>query len=249
MDVSPELRQIKEEVEADLLARPGVTGVDIGYKEVGGHPTDVIAIRVLVAEKRDVAADDAIPPEIGGHPTDVIERRFQLHVLAAEEADVVLHADAGAYDPLVGGVSIGPCRSPGGRVLAGTLGCVVSDAATGRPMLLSNFHVLAVDTGRSPVTPWPSPAGSTAAPAHRRWSGRSPGASLGGSVDGAVAWATQRGVACQVAGVGALAGTAPAAVVRACASEAAPRDSPSAPSTRSTSPSRSTTEVASGTAR
>ena len=212
MDVSPELRHIKEEVEADLLARPGVTGVDIGYKEVSGHPTDVVAIRVLVEEKRDVAADEEIPPEIGGYPTDVIERRFQLHVLIAQEADVVLRADTGAYDPLVGGVSIGPCRSPGGRVLAGTLGCIVFDTATGRPMLLSNFHVLAVDTGARPGDAMAQPSrldggacSTSAVGTLARWS-------LGGSVDGAVAWATRRGVACQVPGVGALAGTAPAAV-------------------------------------
>jgi hypothetical protein len=212
MDVSPELRRVKEEVEADLLAQPGVTGVDIGYKEVGGHPTDVIAIRVLVEEKRDVAPEEAVPQEIGGYPTDVIERRFQLHALIADEADVVLQADAGAYDPLVGGISVGPCRSPSGRVLAGTLGCIVFDNATGRPMVLSNFHVLAVDTGARPGDAVAQPsrldggACSTSAVATlARWS-------LGGSVDGAVAWATQRGVACQVAGVGALAGTAAAAV-------------------------------------
>ena len=152
------------------------------------------------------------PPEIGGHPTDVIERRFQLHALVVEEADVVLHADARAYDPLVGGVSIGPCRSPSGRVLAGTLGCIVFDTATGRPMLLGNFHVLAVDTGAKVGDAMAQPSrldggacATSAVGTLARWS-------LGGSVDCAVAWATQRGVACQVAGVGALAGTAPAAV-------------------------------------
>jgi hypothetical protein len=172
----------------------------------------VVAIRVLVADKRDVPPDEAIPPDIGGHPTDVIERRFRLHVLSVAEADVVLLADTGAYDPLVGGISIGPSRSPGGRVLAGTLGCIVFDAATGRPMLLSNFHVLSVDTGATP--------GDTMVQPSRLDGGAGPGSvvgtlarwSLGGSVDGAVAWATQRGVACQVADVGALAGTGPAAV-------------------------------------
>ena len=123
----------------------------------------------------------------------------------------MLQADAGAYDPLVGGASIGPCRSPGGRVLAGTLGCVVYDTATGQPMLLSNFHVLAVDTGAAvgDALAQPSRVDGGACPesavgALARWS-------LGGSVDGAVAWATRRGVACQVAGIGALAGTAAAA--------------------------------------
>jgi hypothetical protein len=212
LDVSPDLREAKEAVEADLLGRPGVTGVDIGYKEVGGRPTDVVAIRVLVAEKRDVPPDQAIPAEIDGHPTDVIERRFRLHVLSVDDTAVVPQADSGAYDPLVGGLSIGPCRSPGGRVLAGTLGCVVFDVATGQPMLLSNFHVLGVDNAAAAgdAMTQPSRLDGGTCPASvvgvlARWS-------LGGSVDAAVGWVTQRGVACQVADVGALAGTAQAAV-------------------------------------
>lgn len=51
-EVTPELLQAKERAEEQLLALPGVTGVDIGYKEVGGEPTDRLAIRVLVAEKK-----------------------------------------------------------------------------------------------------------------------------------------------------------------------------------------------------
>ena len=35
-----ELIAIKERVEAQFLNAPGVTGVDVGYKEVGGQPTD-----------------------------------------------------------------------------------------------------------------------------------------------------------------------------------------------------------------
>jgi hypothetical protein len=73
------VRWIKEEVESELLQRPGVTGVGIGYKIVGGHATDVLAIRVYVKHKQDVSETEAIPSEIGGIPTDVIERRFVLH--------------------------------------------------------------------------------------------------------------------------------------------------------------------------
>jgi hypothetical protein len=188
-----------------------VTGVDIGLKEVGGQPTDVLAIRVLVAAKHDVPPEEAIAAEIGGYPTDVIERRPRLHVLSESEADVVLHADTGGYDPLVGGISIGPCRSPGGRVLAGTLGCVVLDTATGRPMLLSNFHVLAVDNGAAPGDTMAQPSRLDGGVCPASVVGTLARSSLGGSVDGAVAWATARGVACHVADVGALAGTASAA--------------------------------------
>ena len=212
MHVSADLRHAKEEVEHDLLARPGVTGVDIGFKEVGGQPTDIVAIRVLVKEKHDVAPSEAIPAEIGGHPTDVIERRFSLHALAVLEADVVLQADAGAYDPIVGGISIGPCRSPRGRVLAGTLGCVVFDAASGRPMLLSNFHVLAVDDGARPGDGVAQPSRLDGGACPSAVAGTLARTSLGGSVDGAVAWAAQRGLSTHVADIGALAGPAVATV-------------------------------------
>jgi len=74
-----EIRRIKEEVEAELLRLPGVTGVDIGYKFVEGKKTDELAIRVYVEKKRDVTEENAVPREIQGVPTDVTERRFILH--------------------------------------------------------------------------------------------------------------------------------------------------------------------------
>jgi hypothetical protein len=74
-----EARDVKERVEASLLALPGVTGVDVGYKLVAGKKTDLVAIRVYVASKQDVPAEQQIPAEIEGIPTDVIERRFVLH--------------------------------------------------------------------------------------------------------------------------------------------------------------------------
>jgi hypothetical protein len=73
-----EIRHVKEEAETELLERPGVTGVDIGYKYVSGEKTDVLAIRVYVAEKKQVPEEEAIPDQIEGIPTDVIERRFFL---------------------------------------------------------------------------------------------------------------------------------------------------------------------------
>jgi hypothetical protein len=74
-----EIRRVKEQVEARLLALPGVTGVDVGYKQVGGKATDVLAIRVYVEKKKDVGPAQAVPDEIEGIPTDVIERRFVLN--------------------------------------------------------------------------------------------------------------------------------------------------------------------------
>jgi hypothetical protein len=74
-----EIRRIKDEAERELLKRPGVTGVDVGHKYVGGKETDTLAIRVYVEKKKEVQGTDAIPKQIRGIPTDVIERKFVLH--------------------------------------------------------------------------------------------------------------------------------------------------------------------------
>ena len=207
MDVPPDLLRVKQAAEAELLARPGVTGVDIGFKEVGGKPTGTLAIRVLVAEKKAVPKTQLIPSTIEGIPTDVIERKFELHQLKVAVTEITPQADTVTYDPLKGGISVGPCRSVGGFVYAGTLGCLVKDNASGQFMLLSNFHVMCVDTGWS--------VGDTMTQPSLIDTGSCPGsvvgtlarASLGGSVDCAVALQTQRGDACEVADIGAVAGT------------------------------------------
>ena len=77
-----EIRRIKQEIEAALLALPGVTGVDIGHKTIGGEKTSELAIRVYVAEKKapeEIPASERVPETIEDIPTDVIERRFVLH--------------------------------------------------------------------------------------------------------------------------------------------------------------------------
>ena len=59
MEISSEVLQKKQRVEAELLALPGVTAVDVGFKEIGGQLTDQISIRVHVVQKRSrVAATD-----------------------------------------------------------------------------------------------------------------------------------------------------------------------------------------------
>ena len=146
-EVHADMVRAKERTEAELLKRPGVTGVDIGFKEVNGEKTTTLAIRVLVEKKRDVAAKDRIPESIDGYPTDVIERKFELHVVSTRFDSITLEADTGRYAPLKGGVSLGPTRVVGGFVFVGTLGAIVKDNASGKPMMLSNFHVLCVDNG------------------------------------------------------------------------------------------------------
>jgi hypothetical protein len=140
-----DIARAKMRAEHNLLRRSGVTGVDVGCKYVEGKQTDEIVIRVHVAtKKKRLPRRQMIPATIDGFKTDVLERRYVLHVGPA-----VIVPDRGRYDPLVGGISIGPCRDIGGRVFSGTLGIVVTDNTTGNPVALSSFHVLCVDDSSS----------------------------------------------------------------------------------------------------
>jgi len=81
----------------DAENRPGVTGVDIGFKEVDGQRTDQLAIRVLVGKKRDVRPEEHVPERIQGFPTDVIERRYELQVLALDAAELQVQIPDGEH--------------------------------------------------------------------------------------------------------------------------------------------------------
>src|SRR3954468_20045079 len=140
-----ELIAIKQQVEEHYLGQPGVTAVDVGYKEVRGQLTDEVAIRVHVSSKRDdVPEDERVPPDIEGAVTDVLERRYELQVFA-QPATVGVQADTTHLATLAGGASIGPSRVVGGSVFAGTLGAIVLDNITKQRAALTNFHVACVD--------------------------------------------------------------------------------------------------------
>ncbi len=208
-----EIRPTKEAVEHDLLKRPGVTGCDIGHKYVGGKKTDELSIRVYVEKKKDkLTKDEAIPVVIEGIKTDVIERRYVLHPLKVPLQQLELLADAGKYDPLRGGISIGPCRAVNGSIYAGTLGVVVRDNATNAPMLLSNFHVMCVDNQ------WHT--GDTMAQPSRVDGGNCPAdvigtlqrAVLNDKVDCAISSSYLRMNTCEIVDVGEVSGVAAAEV-------------------------------------
>ena len=204
--IDPALRRAKEAVEKDLLNRPGVTGVDIGFKEVGGKRTDKLAIRVLVRKKRDVRSEDRIPESIEGFASDVIERKYAPQVLALD-VELLAQADTEQYESLKGGISIGPCRPVGGTVLGGTLALPVKDNATGKVMLLSNFHVLCGDRS------WA--VGDAIAQPARLDRGRCPASAvallqravLDGKVDCAVAEVTARTASSEIVDIGEITGT------------------------------------------
>jgi hypothetical protein len=142
-----ELVAIKERVEAEYLARPGVTGIDVGYKVVGGVQTDEVAIRVHVEKKKaSVPKAQQVPASIDGAVTDVLERTYELQV-TRKPLEFSVQADTTHYATLQGGISMGPSRAVGGFIFAGTLGAVVTDNVSGQKAAVTNFHVACVDSG------------------------------------------------------------------------------------------------------
>jgi hypothetical protein len=155
-----EIRPVKQRIEDDLLAQPGVVGVDINEKVSKGKPTGELSIVVYVEEKKPkskLGKDEVIPAEIDGIPTDVKEERIELHASRVALVDVVPLVDATKYTTLHGGISMGPCRSvhldppdvpaSGDYIFVGTLGAIVRDRTTQATMALTNFHVACVDNG------------------------------------------------------------------------------------------------------
>ena len=134
-------------VRREWLRRPGVTGVDVGFKISKGKLTDQVAIRVHVERKlppealapHDVFSISGKAEKVGAFPVDVIEATYGPSRTPAplELEDIGLER-TGQFNPLVGGISVG---NP--RVTAGTLGAIVWDRTNCAVAILSNWHVLA----------------------------------------------------------------------------------------------------------
>ncbi len=104
---------VKKSAEGRLLAIPGVHGVGLGAKYVGGQRTREPAIMVFLEKKKPAARllpHEIIPAEIDGVKTDVMEA-----------APPRLHLDDKRYRPLAGGIPFG---SGGSMASGGTLGCI-----------------------------------------------------------------------------------------------------------------------------
>lgn len=115
--------------------RKNLTGVDVGYRYVNGKRTNELCIRVHVERKlplETVPESEVFPSEIDGIPLDVIEGPYRVS-RATKRSD---HRDRQSH--VIGGVS---CSRSG--FSAGTLGAVVIDERTGKPAILSNWHVMA----------------------------------------------------------------------------------------------------------
>lgn len=152
------IRPVKESVEDELIAKPGVVAVDIAEKEKGGQKTGELSIVVFVEQKKPtskLSKGAAIPKEIDGIKTDVQELVIELQPAYRQLADGELQVDPADYPTLAGGIGIGPRRSvflsppdvpaPGNYVFVGTLGAMVRDRASGATMALTNFHVACVN--------------------------------------------------------------------------------------------------------
>lgn len=107
-----------------------VVGVGIGEKVTDGVPTGRLAVKVLVKEKRPesrVSSEALVPQTVGGVATDV-----------EETGEIYANMFTARRRPAPCGVSIGNCN----RVMAGTLGCLVT--RNNQLFILSNNHVIAL---------------------------------------------------------------------------------------------------------
>lgn len=132
MSTPDQAMQAQREHEHDLLIKPNVVGVGVGFKEEKGEKNGDVALVVLVEQKKPLAAlapNEIVPPEIDGMITDVYEVGFLRALQSPRER----------FRPIIpSGVSIGHYK-----VTAGTLGTVVKDKTSGDLLLLSNNHVFA----------------------------------------------------------------------------------------------------------
>lgn len=137
---------LKNGVEELLLKIPGVHHVSIGLKETNGHITDTLCIRIYVLEKKDnsqLPAQEVLPSEINGIPTDV-------NVIPSFNACI----DENTYRPLKGGIQVTnrivvqDQENFGNEMAHGTLGCLATDNESGKPVLLSNWHVLMANNAK-----------------------------------------------------------------------------------------------------
>jgi len=122
-----------------LLAIPGVHGIGIGLKCVGGKTTGELSLIVAVSRKRpldDIPLDERVPTEIGDLKTDV-----------EETGGVVPHVDELPYRPLSGGCFVEVPFKAGG-----TLGCLAQTVGPdGRVVGLTNQHVIFPENWTSPT--------------------------------------------------------------------------------------------------
>lgn len=158
-----ELIALVRAVAAKFLSLPNVTSIGVGRKVTGGVTSDRLAVQFttevkLRPEELSARGLVALPTELRlddgrSVPTDVLARRFRRahRVTTVEprrrrhslEALQAVEDRQRRRDPLVGGISVSIDSGT-----AGTLGLIVRDRRSGRPLILSNWHVLHGSEGR-----------------------------------------------------------------------------------------------------
>ena len=144
-------KEVLERHRERWLRIPNVTGIGIGYKNVGGEPDFTrIALKIFVARKLreaelDGAGTTAVPPDIDGVITDV-EEMPPLRPVGASGSR------ADRKEPLVAGCAVGVATRP---FYYGTFGSIVFDRTTGEQLVLSNQHVLDAGVGTDVIQPSP----------------------------------------------------------------------------------------------
>jgi hypothetical protein len=136
-----DVKAVKQQYQQELMGKPNVVGVGVGYKVVGGQKTEVPCVIVFVRQKvaaQSLSAQEMVPAQLEGVSTDVIESG----PIYAQQSNT------GKFRPAPGGVSIGHYQ-----ITAGTLGVVVRDRNSGERLILSNNHVLANSNDANPGDP------------------------------------------------------------------------------------------------
>lgn len=67
---------VKQAYEQELLAKPNVVGVGVGFRQIGGQATNTVSVVVLVSEKLPdsmLSPEERIPALIDDVPIDVQE--------------------------------------------------------------------------------------------------------------------------------------------------------------------------------
>ena len=146
--------KLSKKCRKDLLKKPNVVGVGVGYREKDGKRIEEQSIVVFVEKKiarTDLRREEILPHTLKGQQVDVIEigevRLLDEDEDSQSKGGIGLNKTAAVksssdrlkrYRPAPGGVSIGHYK-----ITAGTLGAVVRDKSSGARMILSNNHVLA----------------------------------------------------------------------------------------------------------
>ena len=135
------------------LDSPGVTSVGVGYRVDGEKETDELCIQFTVERKFALERLEAeglrqLPESIeddNGNQVrvQVFERKFKPDVVIVQPRSGSRGYRRKRQDTLRPGISIAHEDAT-----AGTLGAIVYDRRTGRPHMLSNWHVLQGHAGR-----------------------------------------------------------------------------------------------------